>query len=188
MFHHHHHHHWQNSPFWAIAFLRRFCHICHPIFTSFDFATIIFYTVSSSAFASNSQSWGLKSLYVLQWQGGPVMPPASGFPSHRLLRVAVMWWRYSNLPAHNDYYNQWIENYVHGSGLGEIWCTALTFSWTCWGRPRKHRIYGLQTEICTVGLRNAKLKYFWLDHIVRLYLLSNGAATTNWELRRKCSL
>jgi hypothetical protein len=25
--HNHHYHHWQNCPFWAIAFLRRFCQI-----------------------------------------------------------------------------------------------------------------------------------------------------------------
>jgi hypothetical protein len=25
--HHHHHHHWQNSPFWAKAFLRSFCQL-----------------------------------------------------------------------------------------------------------------------------------------------------------------
>jgi hypothetical protein len=45
-----HHHRWQNSPFWAIAFLRRFCQIwpipamCHElehaVFTYLDFATI----------------------------------------------------------------------------------------------------------------------------------------------------
>jgi hypothetical protein len=37
------HHHWQNSPFWATDFLRRFCHICRA-FTSWDFATIFFFT------------------------------------------------------------------------------------------------------------------------------------------------
>jgi hypothetical protein len=43
-----HRHHWQNSPFWAIASLRRFCKTCrlflpeldHPVFTSLDFATV----------------------------------------------------------------------------------------------------------------------------------------------------
>jgi hypothetical protein len=50
---HHHHHHWQNSSFWAIAFLW-FCQIYReldqPIFTSLDFATIIsFYRARSSA-------------------------------------------------------------------------------------------------------------------------------------------
>jgi hypothetical protein len=36
------------GPFWAIAFLRRFCQICleldRPVFTSLDFGTIIFFT------------------------------------------------------------------------------------------------------------------------------------------------
>jgi hypothetical protein len=35
-------HHWKTSPFWALAF--RFCQICRPVFTSFDFRTIIFFT------------------------------------------------------------------------------------------------------------------------------------------------
>jgi hypothetical protein len=38
-----------NSPFWAIAFVRRICQICHPVFTSLDFATIHFYRARSSA-------------------------------------------------------------------------------------------------------------------------------------------
>jgi hypothetical protein len=46
------HLHWQNRPFWAIAFLRRFCMIClkldHPVFTSLAFATF-FYKAKSSA-------------------------------------------------------------------------------------------------------------------------------------------
>jgi hypothetical protein len=50
------HNHWQqNSPFSAIAFLRRFCQIClelyHPVFTYLDFATIFifFHRARSSA-------------------------------------------------------------------------------------------------------------------------------------------
>jgi hypothetical protein len=39
----HHHRHWQNSPFWAVAFLRRLSQICRPVFTSIDFATVIFH-------------------------------------------------------------------------------------------------------------------------------------------------
>jgi hypothetical protein len=39
--------------FLAVAFLRTFCQICleldHPVFTSLDFATIIFYRARSSA-------------------------------------------------------------------------------------------------------------------------------------------
>jgi hypothetical protein len=37
----HHHLHRQNNPFFAIAFLRRFCQICHPVFTSLDLVTTI---------------------------------------------------------------------------------------------------------------------------------------------------
>jgi hypothetical protein len=42
----HHHHHWQNSPFRATAFLRKFSQFCpesdNPILTFLDFATINF--------------------------------------------------------------------------------------------------------------------------------------------------
>jgi hypothetical protein len=49
-------HHCQNNLFWAIASLRRFWQIClfgreldQPVFTSSDFATIVFYRARSSA-------------------------------------------------------------------------------------------------------------------------------------------
>jgi hypothetical protein len=41
------------------------------------------------------------SIYVLQWQGGPVVPPDAVFPFFlRLLRFAGLRWRYSNPPPH----------------------------------------------------------------------------------------
>jgi hypothetical protein len=35
-------------------------------------------------------------IYIPQEQGGPVIPPSTGFPLHRLLRLAGVRWRYSN--------------------------------------------------------------------------------------------
>jgi hypothetical protein len=35
-------------------------------------------------------------IYIAQEQGGPVIPPCTGFPFCRLLRLAGSWWRYSN--------------------------------------------------------------------------------------------
>jgi hypothetical protein len=99
---HHHHHHCQIIPFWAIAFLRRFCQICHPVFTSMNFATIFFFLQSMVVIlASNPQPGGpgLCS-YVPKWQGGPVIPPGTGFPFRRLLRLAGLQWGYSNQPPH----------------------------------------------------------------------------------------
>jgi hypothetical protein len=55
------HHHWQNRPFLAIAFLRRFCQICasdHPVFPSLDFATIIFLQSKVVSLPSNLQPGG----------------------------------------------------------------------------------------------------------------------------------
>jgi hypothetical protein len=95
--HYHHHHHWQNGPFWALAFLRRFCQI-HPVFTSFDFATILLQSKFVSL-VSNPQPGGPgPCIYVPQWQCVPVILPGTGFTFPCLLGLAGLRWRYSNLP------------------------------------------------------------------------------------------
>jgi hypothetical protein len=73
---HQHYHHWQNSPFWTIAFLRRFCQICqfsceldHPLFNSLDSAII--YTEQGRQPCVQTPN--------LQCQGGPLEPHAPGF-------------------------------------------------------------------------------------------------------------
>jgi hypothetical protein len=38
--------------------------------------------------------------YIPQEQGGPVIPPGTGFPFCRFLRLAGLRWRYSNPPPH----------------------------------------------------------------------------------------
>jgi hypothetical protein len=37
-------------------------------------------------------------IYIPHEKGGPVLAQDTGFPLHRLLRVAGLWWRYFNLP------------------------------------------------------------------------------------------
>jgi hypothetical protein len=39
-------------------------------------------------------------IYIPQEQSGPVMPPGTGFPFRRLLRLAGLRWRYSTPPPH----------------------------------------------------------------------------------------
>jgi hypothetical protein len=39
-------------------------------------------------------------IYIPQEQGGPVIPPPTVFPFHRLLRLAGLQWRYSYPPPH----------------------------------------------------------------------------------------
>jgi hypothetical protein len=70
----------KKSHFWAIAFFRRFCQICHPVFTSQDFATIMCLQSKIVSLASNPQP-GEPDLciYVLQWKGVPVIPPGTGY-------------------------------------------------------------------------------------------------------------
>jgi hypothetical protein len=41
-------------------------------------------------------------IYIPQEQGGPVIPSVTGFPLRRLLRLAGLWWRYSNPPPHGQ--------------------------------------------------------------------------------------
>jgi hypothetical protein len=39
-------------------------------------------------------------IYIPQEQGGPVIPPGTGFPFRRLLQLLGLQWRYSNPPPH----------------------------------------------------------------------------------------
>jgi hypothetical protein len=49
--------------------------------------------------ASNPQPGGTGPyIYIPQWQGGSVIPPGTGFPFYRLLRLAGIWWSYYNPP------------------------------------------------------------------------------------------
>jgi hypothetical protein len=103
--HHHHHHHWQNSPFWVITFISRFCQICleldHPGFTSLHFATIFFLQSKVVSLASNPQpEWPRLFIRIPQWQGSPIIPPGTGFPFRCLIRLTGLRWRYSNPPPH----------------------------------------------------------------------------------------
>jgi hypothetical protein len=37
-------------------------------------------------------------IYIPQEHAGPIIPPGTGFPFRRLLRLAGLWWRYSTPP------------------------------------------------------------------------------------------
>jgi hypothetical protein len=41
-------------------------------------------------------------IYIPQEQGGPVIPPGTGFSLRRLLRLAGLRWRYCNTPPHRS--------------------------------------------------------------------------------------
>jgi hypothetical protein len=49
-------------------------------------------------------------IYIPQEQGGPVIPPGTGFPFRRLLRLAGLRWRYLNPPSHGLVYIRYREN------------------------------------------------------------------------------
>jgi hypothetical protein len=60
-----------------------------------------YFTVSSET----PPTWRARYPYLYppgipQEQGGPVIPPGTGFPFCRLLRLAGLRWRYSNPPPH----------------------------------------------------------------------------------------
>jgi hypothetical protein len=99
----------KGSPFWVTAFLRKFCQTClfhceldHPVFTSLDFTTVIFFSTEQGHQPCIQPPPGGPDLciYVLQWECGPVITPANRFPFHRLLWLAGLRWRYLNLPPH----------------------------------------------------------------------------------------
>jgi hypothetical protein len=195
-----HHHHWQNSPFWVVAFVRRFCQIRlvwdHAVFTCLDFATVLFteqgrqpsvnpepclciyvpqWQGGQITVAAQSKAWtvfarsntgvvGLNPTRIMdvcvrvfcfcvvlcvgsglttgwspvqgvlptkyrlrncksgqgpkgyraidkererKWQGGPVIPPGTGFPFHRLLRLTRLRCRYSNLHSQGAGMRNW---------------------------------------------------------------------------------
>jgi hypothetical protein len=96
------HHYWQNSPYGPQPSLEYPARL-HPVFTSFDFTTIIFLQTKVVSLASNPKPGGPDPcVYVPQWQGGPVIPPDTGFPFRRLVRLAGLRWWYSNPPPYGD--------------------------------------------------------------------------------------
>jgi hypothetical protein len=47
-------------------------------------------------------------IYIPQEQGGPVIPPGTGFPFCRLLRLAGLRWRYCNPPPYGFTFNRMV--------------------------------------------------------------------------------
>jgi hypothetical protein len=54
------------------------------------------FTVSDSRLPQSGEPG--PRIYIPQEQGGPIIPPGTGFPFRRLLRLAGLRWRYSNPP------------------------------------------------------------------------------------------
>jgi hypothetical protein len=51
-------------------------------------------------------------IYIPKEQGGPVIPPSTGFPFRRLLRPAGLRWKYSNPPPHGSLKTKFILNHI----------------------------------------------------------------------------
>jgi hypothetical protein len=102
-----HHHHWQSSTFWATGLLRRYCQTClfhrelaHSVFTSLDFATVIFLKGKVIYPCVQPPTMRTRSLYLC--------PPVIGWPSYTprhwdlfsspMIHRAIV--KYSNLPLH----------------------------------------------------------------------------------------
>jgi hypothetical protein len=90
------HHHWQNSPSWAVAFLRSFCRILSR-FRCSGFC-------DSRQLCVQPSTWRMRSLYLCPpGTGDPVMPPGIRLTFRRLLRLAGVPWRHSNAPPHGKW-------------------------------------------------------------------------------------
>jgi hypothetical protein len=59
--HHHHHHHWQKSPFWAIAFIKKFCQIA-SCFQVFEFHNNNCFTEQGCQPCAQPPTWRTRSL------------------------------------------------------------------------------------------------------------------------------
>jgi hypothetical protein len=94
------------SSSWAIAFLGRFCEFRLSGFQFFGFRSSNFFKEQDSRPSVQPPTWRTRSLYlcplVTKW---PNYTPGIGFPFRRLLRLAVLRWRYFNPPAHGNYTN-----------------------------------------------------------------------------------
>jgi hypothetical protein len=69
-------------------------------------------------------------MYIIQEQGGPVIPPGTGFPFCRLLRLARLRVRYCIPPA-------------HGAPIGSPYIT----------RARPNRLHGVTFTLLTVRIQ-----------------------------------
>jgi hypothetical protein len=74
--------------------------LCSPIRlhgtgkTFLDFDTITFLQCKVISPASNPHPKGLgPCIYIIQWQGGLIIPPSTGFPLYRLIWIAGLPWR-----------------------------------------------------------------------------------------------
>jgi hypothetical protein len=85
-------------------------------------------------------------IYIPQEQGGLLLPPGTGFPFRRHLRLAWLWWRYSNPPSslfvasyNSKGYGGGILTSLHTAGLTDwsLITTALLVTFM----QRPHRKY-----------------------------------------------
>jgi hypothetical protein len=84
--------------FLVISFRRKFWQIflelSNSVYKFLDFTTVNFLQNKVVSLASNSQrSEPSLCVYVLRWQGRPVITAVTGFPFRLFLRLAVLRWR-----------------------------------------------------------------------------------------------
>jgi hypothetical protein len=70
-------------------------------------------------------------IYIPQEQGGPVTPPSTEFPFHRLLRLAGLRWRYSNPPSDGIQFMKSLQGFlyriarIHGNSCRWFFVTKI---------------------------------------------------------------
>jgi hypothetical protein len=93
-------------------------------------------------------------IHFTHGQGGHVMPPGTGLPLRRLLRLAGLWWRYSNPPPTWRDRSAYIYIYIYPSGTG----------WSC---PKSNSKVKNQSHVTTDGQSISMSWYFFNDKIRR---------------------
>jgi hypothetical protein len=116
-------------------------------------SNIFFYTVRSSALRLTPQPGGPRlCTYVPHEQDGLVIPPGTGFPFRRLLRLARLRWRYSNPAPHGKCRHFIEENFYLNVHEG-------TVQWIPQAGISRHPVEPYRTDISDelnydVGLRS----------------------------------
>jgi hypothetical protein len=115
-------------------------------------------------------------IYIPQEQGGPVIPPWTGFPFRRLLRLAGPRWRYSNLPPHGIWLGRsvFLITPLHGPSIKHrfqqyLYCLprdsvyrSVTYNGRClfaYLAVIAHRLY--TRDICIIYVRELQSKSKW---------------------------
>jgi hypothetical protein len=132
-------------------------------------------------------------IYVLQWQGGPVISPDMRFTFRRFLRLAELLWRYSNLPPrrrphYNELYNKNnIFNILCNSCRGRAVFVRIMVRYC--GCPLLQGTHELRVaqiwwcELRNISTGKSEVVFMPTHHVVKMYMRSRGEAPSTVNIQ-----